>query len=223
MVKAPGLFFNHVPKTGGMTFYRALRKILPQGSLSPHFNPQHGHDSREWNRFDHVAGHFGCWHQSNIDFHTRLTVVCIREPIAHAVSCYCYWRFVIPDDKWPGLDYVQQAKTLHFSDFIRGCEIVWNMQSRFLAGIVTNDPELFAERVLSCYQIVGVTEQLGKVFAKVLDELGIYADPAVLTRNRVNASPTGRISINEDDQCFILRKSDYDLALYRLARERALN
>lgn len=224
---APGqrLIFDHVHKTGGLAVSEALRKALPCGTMSPHFNPNERpvpeDDILKWR---HVAGHFGFQYRCLVPhFGSACTATVVRDPAAGLMSTYTYWRYNIPRDY---ADHVARAHDLDLPDFIRYFSErpgSLDRQSHFLAGPPHGDPEDFARDALAPYAIVGVTDDLAGFLARVLAATAPEAAPSAASLLAVgdrNAS-LGTVEASPEDLAYLAERQPYDRALYAEALRRA--
>jgi hypothetical protein len=218
------LVFDHVHKTGGWAVSAALRKALPPGTMSPHFNPNERPvpegDIVKW---QHIAGHFGFKYRHLLPhFGSACTATVVRDPAAGLVSTYTFWRYNIPREYG---DHVARAHDLGLSDFIRYFSErpgSLDRQSNFLAGAPQGDPDAFARDTLAPYTIVGVTDDLAGLLDQVLAAIVPSTAPrsaTLLTEGDRNAS-RGKVKPSADDLAYLAERQPYDRALYAEALRR---
>jgi len=110
MFYSPGsdLGFVHIHKTGGISFRRFLRRNIADMQMMPEL--PHAHHS--------VAELFAALSARGQDPTNTRVLSIIRNPFAHVVSIYFYWRsnWVPRADK--KLPHVRDARKLSFKEFV---------------------------------------------------------------------------------------------------------
>ena len=108
--------FNHIPKTGGISFLALCGQNLPESEISPHL-VEHQLQRAPRERYEHyrlIRGHFSILSQMRAA-PERYAMTLLRAPIRRIASLYNYWRSY-PDQS---ASAVVKAHELSFADFVR--------------------------------------------------------------------------------------------------------
>lgn len=217
--------FNHIPKTGGISFLAICRNNLDPTEISPHLDDT---EIRLLPRasFEHyrlIRGHFSVLVQTGL-CRSRYSMTLLREPIKRIFSAYTFWRMS------PEINPVtSKAKELTFTDFVLyfsdSPTIIHNPYTHHFAAIGRDFPAYPADRAallaaakhnLAAYDFVGVCEEFGLSVRLLCQELGWRPPAAVPHENRTSSEKWfGEIALETLD---ILRdRNQLDVELYEYA------
>ena len=216
----------HIPKTGGRTFQRLLRKrfgprlLEDYGDWMDYGGPDaFAHNARRRQRliaeldatrsgYDAVHGHFRA--SKYLDLFPDAAAVCfVRDPWQHALSAHAQAQRLGETAPWPGEDPAVTRLRLRPMSLFEMVERFPNLQSSYLAGVP-----------LGRFAMVGLTERYDESLAAVSK---LFALPLPAKVERLNANP-GRTrpayDIDPETRRFIGRWNAADVELYRQAQER---
>jgi hypothetical protein len=196
---APPLFFHHIAKTGGTSFVRTMRTMVPRalqasenGDLSAPFVQRLAAKGLRSGQF--IYGHPGTSAALPLRGRTCMTIM-LREPREQAISNYLWllqdWR--LPDHAL--------AASGDFRDFLRARPYFAIFQTASLHVGVEQRPlertEDLIDRLpdlvdyLHEFELVGITEAEEALFRKACQVLQI-ADPPKLPHHRKSRLPPSR-------------------------------
>jgi hypothetical protein len=216
--------FNHIPKTGGISFMAVCQANLDSAEISPHLGGG-GTSLAPAARFEHyklIHGHFSVLAQAGV-CRSRYSMTLLRDPIRRIFSTYTFWR-TEPENPWTA-----KAKELPFADFVRyfmdSPAIVHNPYTYHLAAIgrdcgayPADESALLAaaKRNLAAFNFVGICEEFAGSVNLLCAELGWHA-PAVMPHENRTASEDRFGGIDAQTMEILRDRNRMDLELYEYA------
>jgi hypothetical protein len=200
---APRLVFLHHPRTGGTSLHESFAAAFHPDEICPErFARLHAHTPEELARWRFFSGHFR-HDQFWAIAEPRLLVTVLREPRARILSLWRYWRAIDPAlvaahslagprlaQALPLADFLraEHAEVRHAIDNAMACHLAGDAMplgggrfGRFTDdGATPLDPAALldrAQRMLFRYDVVGFTEDLEPVRARVAALLGRALPP----------------------------------------------
>ena len=214
--------FNHIPKTGGISFLTICRHNLASSEISPHLT-EHEVRMAPVGRFEPyrlIAGHFSLPSHARLSA-GRYSMTLLREPIRTIFSTYTFWRGV-PENNL----VTSKAKELSFASFVRYFEhspgIISNPYTHHFAGIGhefaddnTDGPSLLAtaKHNLSVFDFIGICEEYERSAQLLCHELG-WQLPTPLPHENRSGSEKKLASIDEPTMQFLRERNQLDFELY---------
>jgi hypothetical protein len=215
--------FNHIPKTGGISFLEICRYNLAASEVSPHLVEDEAllGPSERYERYRLIAGHF------SIPAHARFSagrysMTLLRDPIRRIVSTYTFWRAV------PEINpLTAKAKELPFSGFVRyfmDSPIV--IQSPFTHHFAVigkdfpcdpADPCALlaaAKRNLAAFDFIGICEEFECSTRLLCAELG-WRLPVPFPHLNRSGSENALADIDEGTMEILRDRNQLDFELYR--------
>ncbi len=217
--------FNHIPKTGGVSFLSVCRANVDPAEISPHLDDTEIRlrAPARFERYKLIRGHFSVLVQMGF-CRDRYSMTLLREPIRKIFSAYTFWR-ISPEAN----PVTAKAKELSFVDFVRyfiDCPtIIHNPYIHHLAAIGRDCPGYpggesallsAAKRNLEAFDFVGICEQFGRSARLLCAELGWRAPAEVPHQNRT-ASEEWVDQIDRETMDILRDRNRLDLELYGYA------
>lgn len=163
------LAFVHIHKTGGLSFREFLERTFPDMREMPELpGPHHN-----------VSDLLPALRRRGIEPETAKILTVIRNPFAHVVSIYHYWRSDLISEQESQLSYIQFARRATFPEFV--------------LALIQHDPYLEAlsiEGQIPPNVFVLTLEKLKDDAERVLKEqLGVNASIDIPHLNRTEHAP----------------------------------
>jgi len=94
--------FAHLPKTGGTSFQRALRRVIGEDAVSPSFNASNlsEADAAKLDQYPVISGHISGTDIARY-FPDRMILTILRDPLDRCVSWYYFARTTPPSPDAP--------------------------------------------------------------------------------------------------------------------------
>lgn len=215
--------FNHVPKTGGISFLAMCRQNLAASEISPHLSEDDLASSATLEQYRLIAGHFSLLAQARIS-EGRYSMTLLRDPIQAILSTYSFWRAALE-----ATPLTNKAKELSFSDFVSyfadAPSVIYNRFTHHFAAIERDCPGYAgsqssllaaAKRNLAMFDFVGICEQFERSARLLCRNLMWQLPAAIPHENR--SRPNGQGLEIDDRTMRVLRdRNELDLELYAYA------
>ncbi|MDM5225448.1 sulfotransferase family 2 domain-containing protein [Cytobacillus sp. NJ13] len=214
------LIFMHIPKTGGMTLKRIIKRQYPDNMILKDITDgkiQEFKEKLEERDFKFVFGHL------SFGLHLHTTKQCtyitmLREPIDRVISMYYY---VLGKEKHPLHGIV---KGLSFEEFLDHPDLknhTNNMQTKRALGknsLITTDLELAKLNLLNHFTVIGITEMFDDSIKLMKEKLN-WNDISYVRKNKTKK----RLSKDELGQRIISKiteNNELDIELYNWAKNK---
>jgi Sulfotransferase family len=225
----PVIIFLHLPKTGGSTLARVIKRQYRPESVLRLYESEFGEELEQLRPFQlerlrAVMGHFYFGAHNFLSRPARYMTL-IREPVERIISHYYFVR------RSPGHEFYEPANEFSLKDFVEYCSIETerrsdNDQTRQLAGVhgrgssQTDAAELLeiAQRNLAeHFSVVGITEEFDRSLILARRTFGwkhVFYTSRNVTRQRPHKD-----ELTQETLEVIEAHNDQDLQLYRCARD----
>ena len=217
--------FNHIPKTGGISFLAVCRANLAPPEISPHLDDAEIRllPPANFERYKLIRGHISLLTQSGF-CRSRYTMTLLRDPIRRIFSAYTFWRIAREQNVTTA-----KARELSFSEFVRyfidSPTVIHNPYTHHLASIGRDCPGYSgdaaallsaAKNNLAAFDFVGICEELERSVRLLCAELG-WRNPDTVPHQNRSASEASFGEI-EGQMLDILRdRTQLDMELYEYA------
>lgn len=212
------LIFMHIPKTGGMTLKRIIKRQYPDDTILKDITDgkiQEFQEKMEERDFKFVFGHLSF----GLHLHTSKPctyITMLREPIDRVISMYYY---VLNKEDHPLHDIV---KGLSFGEFLDHPDLknhTNNMQTKKALGtnsLITMDLEQAKLNLLNHFSVIGITEMFDDSIKLMKEKLN-WNDISYVRKNQTKS----RLSKDQIDQSIInkiIENNELDIQLYKWAK-----
>jgi hypothetical protein len=158
-------FFDHMPKTGGISIYQTICGLIGRQSVSPNLNMLHKEAIARYSDCDLISSHTGYMPGEQLD-ESRYYFTMLRSPIDRILSQYWYWKNDVKDSN---RSLVLFAKKLPFDEYVLSeapevVDSISNVQTKHFVQLVWDGSEIMtddrllelAKSALDRFDLVGV-------------------------------------------------------------------